>query len=725
MHSIPSGESPPPPPRACFGRDDLIEKVIGLAESLNPLALIGPGGIGKTSIALTVLHHDRIKKRFGDNRRFIRCDQFPASRAHFLNKLSKAIDAGVKNPEDLTPLRSFLSSKEMVIILDNAESILDPQGTNSQEILGVVEELGRFSNIWLCITSRISTVPPDCKCLDVPTLSMDAACLTFYRIYDSDEQSGIVNDILDQLDFHPLSITLLATVARHSRWDTDRLAREWERQRTGVLRGGLAAAIELSLASAMFLELGPDARNLLEVVAFFPQGVDENNLSWLFPNISDRTHIVDTFCILSLAYRSNGFVTMLAPLRDHLRPKVPMSSQLLCATKDIYFRRLSIDLYPDKPGYDEARWIISEDVNVEHLLDVFTSVEANLVDVWDACHKFMEHLYYHKRRLVILGPKIERLPDDHPSKPECLLQLSWLFTSVGNYAEYKRLLVHALELWRERGDELLVARALRYTFDANRLLGLHKEGASQVEESLEICERLNDIPGQGRSLYYLTWSLLHDEQVDAAEEAASRAIELLSGSGEQYRVCQCHRVLGDIYHSKGETEKAIGHLETSLGIASSFNWRALVFWGLCSLAQVFSDQGMFDDAHTHVERAKLHTTNDPFNLGRATELQAQFWYRQGRFEESKAEALHAIEAYEKVGAPQNVEECRGMIRSIEERAETPETSGELDFRGEFPEVMLPPTPGNPPFSAGYLLKNFFTYIPPRTTGPASGRILDS
>ena len=105
------------------------------------------------------------------------------------------------------------------------------------------------------------------------------------------------------------------------------------------------------------------------------------------------------------------------------------------------------------PGFGEARWITSEDVNVEHLLDVFTSIDAKSEGVWDACAKFINHLYWHKPRLVILGPKIRALPDDHPFKLRCLQELSRLFDSVGNQVERKRLLTHALGLWRARGND--------------------------------------------------------------------------------------------------------------------------------------------------------------------------------------------------------------------------------------------------------------------------------
>ena len=683
------GESPPPPPRACFGRNELVEKVVGLAEHLEPIALIGAGGIGKTSIALNVLHNDRIKERFGDNRRFIRCDRFPVSLPHLLNSLSKVVGAGIENPEDLTSLQPFLSSRKMILFLDNAESILDPQGTDAREIYTVVQELSRFSNICLGITSRISTVPPHFKRPAIPTLSTKSACDIFYSIYDNGGQSEVISDLVRQLDFHALSITLLATTASHNLWDYNRLAKEWDVQRAQVLRTdyneSLATTIELSLASPTFCNLGPHARDLLGVVAFFPQGIDENNLDWLFPTIPDRKTIFDKFCVLSLTSRSDTFITMLAPIRDHLRPQDPKLSPLLCAAKDNYFSRLSIDVNPTKPGFKEARWVVSEDINIEYLLDAFTSIDMDLDIVWDTCASFMTHLYWYKCRYTVLGPKVEGLADDHRSKPMCLVGLSRLSQSAGNFVEQKRLLTHALQLAREQVDDFQVAYALIKLSQANRALGLYKEGIQQAKEASGIYEQLGDAIGQATCWKDLSRLLRFDGQLATAEKAASHAVDLLPEEGQEFLVCQANRSLGEIHQAKNEREKAIHYFEKALSVASAFQWRNQLFWIHYSLTGLFLNEDGFDDAHNHVSQAKSHAGNNAYYMGRAMEIKARIWDRQRRFEDAVPEALGALEIFEKLGALREVVSSKDLLRDIEQAI-----VGELSKRYySLPPLTLP------------------------------------
>ena len=583
----------------------------------------------------------------------------------------------------------------MIIIFDNAESILDPGGTGAREVYALVEELSQFETICVCVTSRISTIPQHCERLTIPTLSLELACDIFHGIYRGSGRSDVISNLLGRLDFHVPPITLLATTASHNVWDYDRMAQEWGAHRVQVLRTdyneSLAATIELSLSSPTFQDLGPDARDLLGVVAFFPQGIDEKNLNWLFPAIPDGGDIFDKFFPLSLTYRSGGFITMLAPLRNYLCPQDPTSSLLLQATKKHYFDRVSVDPDPHQPSFEETQWIISKDANVEHVLDVFTTIDADSSDDWDACLHFVQHLHAHKPRLVVLGPKIEGLPDDRSSKPGCLSQLSQLFYSVGNYVEQKRLLIHALVLLVVWGDDFAVAAVLGLLSEANGGLGLREEGIKQVNEALGIYTRLNDKLRQSESSQQLAQLLYEGKQLDAAEEAISRALDLLSDEDNQFRVCECHRILGGIYDSKGKTEKVINHYETGLRIASSFNWHRDLFH--LGLGRLFLREGRFADGHAHVELAKSHAVNCPYDLGRAMALQALIWCSEYRLEDAKSEILHAAGVFEKIGGAKELEACRNFLGIIEREMEEAVTSG------RFLETMIPPTPVNSPLPA--------------------------
>ena len=312
--------------------------------------------------------------------------------------------------------------------------------------------------------------------------------------------------------------------------------------------------------------------------------------------------MLDEFCALSLTYRNNGFVTILAPLRDYLCPKDPASSSFLNITKEAYFMQLS----EKSPGFKKSRWIATEDINIEFPLDVFTTIDTDSESVWGACDKFITQLSRHKPRLIMLGPKIEALPDSHLSKARCLSALSQLFDSVGHSAEYKRLLSHSLTLWRERGDGAQVALTLRKLSDKNRQMGLREEGIQLAEEASEIFERFGEVVQQAHCLINLAWLLCDTGRLDAAEEAGSRGLDLLPEKGEEFRVCEGRRVLGRIYRSKGETEKAIHHLKVTIGIAPSLNQSSRLFWIHFDLAEMFSEQGKFDDAVSYQAHQIAH-----------------------------------------------------------------------------------------------------------------------
>ena len=133
------------------------------------------------------------------------------------------------------------------------------------------------------------------------------------------ERSAVIDTILAELDFHPLSIVLLASAVSENEWDEPALSEAWNDGKTCILeasgRESLEDNIESILRTPTIQELGITARETLEAIADVQGGVKEIYLLTSFPEINGVGEAVDALCKFSLMYRQDGFVKMLAPFR--------------------------------------------------------------------------------------------------------------------------------------------------------------------------------------------------------------------------------------------------------------------------------------------------------------------------------------------------------------------------------------------------------------------------
>ncbi|KII86117.1 hypothetical protein PLICRDRAFT_178394 [Plicaturopsis crispa FD-325 SS-3] len=137
--SIPSNtlllsNAPPPPPKNFHGRDEYVNTAADLISTAPPtdpvrLAILGLGGIGKTTVALAILHHPHIRQKL---RYFVPCDAF--TNASMLVAGILHVFGIYKYPRD-DPMQvlqnSVMFAAPMLLILDNFETPWDSPDSQS------------------------------------------------------------------------------------------------------------------------------------------------------------------------------------------------------------------------------------------------------------------------------------------------------------------------------------------------------------------------------------------------------------------------------------------------------------------------------------------------------------------------------------------------------------------------------------------------------------------
>lgn len=222
--ATPAG-SPPLPAQIArmIGRTETIEKIAAELARHRLVTVVGPGGIGKTTVALAVGH-----RQLGAFAGMVRFVDFGSLRDKRLvpSALASALGLSVSSDNPLPSMLAFLREKRMLLIFDSCEHLLESLAMLAESIIREAPEVSILATSRESLRAEGEQVhrlfpldcPPERATITAPdVLAYPAAQLFVERIAASlggfelgDAEAPVVAEICRKLDGIALAIELAA-----------------------------------------------------------------------------------------------------------------------------------------------------------------------------------------------------------------------------------------------------------------------------------------------------------------------------------------------------------------------------------------------------------------------------------------------------------------------------------------------------------------------------------